>query len=191
MQRRWIKRIMALGMLLAVYLLSREGAVLAGQQKVQSPGVIVIDSGHGGIDPGVVGIGGLEEKGVNLKIAGYLGEYLKKEGYKIVFTRKDDRGLYEENSSNKKSQDLKHRCELIAETAPLLTLSIHQNSYPDESVCGPQVFYYTDSEQGKKLAESIQEAVNTQLEVQRPRTANANNSYYLLKKSNPNHYQNI
>lgn len=183
MGRKWIKRIMAGVMLCAIYLLSREGAVLTAQEKTENPGAIVIDSGHGGVDPGVVGIDGLEEKGINLKIAGFLGEYLEAEGYEVVFTREDDTGLYDEDSRNKKNQDLKKRCALIEETEPILTVSIHQNSYQDESVCGPQVFYYTDSEGGKALAECIQETMNEQLEIQRPRKAKANDSYYLLKKS--------
>ena len=183
MGKQWIKRGMAAGMLLAIYLLSREGAVMAAKEQVRDPAVIVIDSGHGGIDPGVVGIDGLEEKGINLKIAGYLGWYLEKEGFRVVFTREDDRGLYEEDSPNKKNQDLKNRCALIRETAPVLTISIHQNSYQDQSVCGPQVFYYTGSEKGKELAECIQETLNEGLEIQRPRKAKSNGSYYLLKKS--------
>ena len=168
MGKQWIKRGMAAGMLLAIYLLSREGAVMAAKEQVRDPAVIVIDSGHGGIDPGVVGIDGLEEKGINLKIAGYLGWYLEKEGFRVVFTREDDRGLYEEDSPNKKNQDLRNRCALIRETAPVLTISIHQNSYQDQSVCGPQVFYYTGSEKGKELAECIQETLNEELEIQRP-----------------------
>lgn len=183
MGKRWIKRFMAAGMLFAIYLLSREGAVLAGKTRIQEQKVIVVDSGHGGIDPGVVGIDGLEEKGINLKIAGYLGEFLEEEGFQVVFTREDDRGLYEEDSPNKKNQDLKKRCEIIKETDPLLTVSIHQNSYQDPGVCGPQVFYYTGSEKGEELAESIQEALNEELEIQRPRKAKANASYYLLKKT--------
>ncbi len=183
MGKRWVKSLMAAGMLFAIYLLSGEGAVLAGKARLQEPKVIVVDSGHGGIDPGVVGIDGLEEKGINLKIAGYLGEFLEEEGFQVVFTREDDRGLYEEDSPNKKNQDLKKRCEIIKETDPLLTVSIHQNSYQDPNVCGPQVFYYAGSEKGEELAESIQDALNEELEVQRPRRAKANASYYLLKKT--------
>ena len=81
-----------------------------------------------------------------------------------------------------KRQDLENRCALIEKEAPLLTVSIHQNSYQDEEVCGPQVFYYTDSEEGKGLAECIQKALNEELEIQNPRKAKANDSYYLLKK---------
>ena len=45
------------------------------------------------------------------------------------------------------------------------------------------MFYYTDSEGGKALAECIQETMNEQLEIQKHRKAKANDSYYLLKKS--------
>ena len=183
MQKKWLKGIMALCMLCAVYLLAGEGAVLVGKTAGGSRGTIVIDSGHGGIDPGVVGIGKLEEKDVNLKIAGYLAEYLKKEGYETVMTRESDEGLYEEDSRNKKVQDMQNRCALIKETKPLLTVSIHQNSYPDQSVCGPQVFYYSGSVKGAQLAKCIQQELNTQLEAKRPRVEKANQTYYLLKRS--------
>lgn len=184
MRKIWLRRFMALSMLFAVYLLSREGAILAGKTKAEeSRGVIVIDSGHGGIDPGVVGIGNLEEKNVNLKIAKYLAKYLEKAGYTPVLTREEDCGLYDEDSRNKKVQDMQNRCALIKEAKPLLTVSIHQNSYQDEAVCGPQVFYYTNSAQGAELAGCIQEELNTQLEVSRPRTEKGNSTYYLLKRS--------
>lgn len=174
---------MAVCMLCALYLLSREGALMVNKKAEGSKGVIVVDSGHGGVDPGVVGIDGLEEKGINLKIAKYLAGYLEKEGYEAVLTREEDKGLYDADSSNKKIQDMQNRCALIKEIYPILTVSIHQNSYQDGSVCGPQVFYYTDSKQGKELAGFIQEELNTQLKVLRPRTEKANSTYYLLKKS--------
>ena len=65
----------------------------------------------------------------------------------------------------------------------MLTVSIHQNSYGDEAVCGPQVFYYKDSVKGRELARCIQEELNTQLQVSSPRTEKANSTYYLLKRS--------
>lgn len=183
MRKRWLKRTMALCMLCAIYLLSREGALLASKEAKESRGVIVIDSGHGGIDPGVVGIGDIEEKDINLRIAKYLSAYLEKEGYETALTRTGDKGLYEEESRNKKIQDMQNRCALIQELEPLLTVSIHQNSYQDPAVCGPQVFYYTGSEEGERLAGYIQEELNSDLEVQRPRTEKGNSTYYLLKKS--------
>lgn len=183
MKKKWLKGLMTICMLCAVYLLSREGAMLAGKNMTGEKGLIMIDSGHGGIDPGVVGIGGIQEKEINLKIAKYLDDELKKNGYKVILTRKDDNGLYDEDSKNKKVQDMQRRCAMIKEEKPILTVSIHQNSYQDEAVCGPQVFYYKSSSEGANLAKCIQEELNTQLEVEKPRVEKANSTYYLLKRS--------
>lgn len=98
-------------------------------------------------------------------------------------TRTKDEGLYDENTNNKKVQDMQNRCNLIKEKKPVMTISIHQNSYPDASVCGPQVFYFTHSVEGAKLGKSIQDQLNTYLEVARPRVEKGNSTYYLLKKS--------
>ena len=183
MRNRWARRCMALCMLLSIYLLSREGAILVGKAGEYQKGVIMIDSGHGGIDPGVVGIGDLQEKDVNLKIAKELAQELEKEGYQTILTREEDKVLYDQDSRNKKVQDMQNRCAMIKEKKPLLTVSIHQNSYGDEAVCGPQVFYYKDSVKGRELARCIQEELNTQLQVSSPRTEKANSTYYLLKRS--------
>ena len=183
MRRRWLKQGMALCMLFAIYLLSREGAILTAKMGTETKGIIIIDSGHGGIDPGVVGIGGLQEKEVNLEIARYLEKELKKEGYEVFLTRESDKGLYEEGSRNKKVQDMQNRCAMIQEKKPLLTVSIHQNSYEDQEVCGPQVFYYTHSVKGATLAKCIQEELNQQLQIENPRVEKANSTYYLLKRS--------
>lgn len=183
MKKRWIRGLMTICMLCAVYCLSREGAMLVGKNVVEEKGLILIDSGHGGVDPGVVGIGGIKEKDINLKIAKKLAGALKKKGYKAVLIRKDDNGLYDSDSKNKKVQDMQNRCAMIRSEKPLLTVSIHQNSYQDEAVCGPQVFYYKNSEKGANLARCIQEELNVQLEVEKPRTEKANSTYYLLKRS--------
>ena len=70
---------------------------------------------------------------------------------------------------------------MLKEYAPVLSVSIHQNSYSDPQVKGPQVFYYADSENGRNLALAIQEELNRQLSVARPREAKGNRTYYLLK----------
>lgn len=145
--------------------------------------VIVIDSGHGGSDPGKIGVNQAKEKDINLAIAKKLEKHLKKEGYQVVMTREDDSGLYAKEGSGSKSEDMRNRCALIEKTAPALTVSIHQNSYTSEAIAGPQVFYYASSEEGKRIAACIQEAMNEALEIEKPREIKGNDTYYLLKRS--------
>ena len=179
--------IMACLMLVSFYLLSRQAAVVSVSSKKvpkgQEKGVIVIDAGHGGEDPGMIGIKNLEEKGINLQIAKKLCAHLEKEGYTVVMTREKDQGLYGESRNNRKAQDMQKRIRIIKETTPLLTVSIHQNSYTSPEIQGAQVFYYGQSENGKKLAEILQTALIEQVDPDNHRAAKANESYYLLKKT--------
>lgn len=98
-------------------------------------------------------------------------------------TREEDKGLYDSSAANKKAQDMQRRIAMIREHMPVLSVSIHQNSYHDAGVHGPQVFYYESSVEGKKLAEAVQSSLNDLLEVDRPREVKGNTSYYLLKRS--------
>lgn len=144
---------------------------------------VVIDAGHGGMDPGKVGINGAYEKDINLQIALLVKKYLEATDIRVVMTRETDDGLYDSNASNKKVQDMKRRIALIDETAPVATISIHQNSYQEEYVHGAQVFYYDSSVQGKKLAEYIQAQLVEKVDRNNKRGIKANSSYYLLKKT--------
>lgn len=176
---------MACLLLICFFFLSRQAAEVSNNlndKKVQD-NVIVLDAGHGGIDPGMLGIGGLEEKKINLEVALRLQQLLESKGFTVVMTRSEDKGLYDESSNSKKSQDMQRRIALINESKPVLTVSIHQNSYQDSSVKGPQVFYFQHSAEGEKLARALQESLNTGLAVERPRKEKANTTYYLLKRS--------
>lgn len=175
---------MAVMLLLGACLFARRGAYMVDSLKTQTGDVcIVVDAGHGGDDPGKIGITDVKEKDINLKIAKELEILLKKEGIKVVMTRTDDGGLYEQSSNNKKVEDMRKRCEIITKADPVFTVSIHQNSYPDESIKGAQVFYYGQSQEGKKLAETLQNVLVQQLDPQNHRQAKANESYFLLKKT--------
>ena len=188
MKKYRIELTMACLLLVCFYLLSRQAAVISvnqterGTQKAASP-LILVDAGHGGSDPGMIGVGGLEEKGINLSISLLLRDTLEKSGYSVIMTREEDKGLYDSSAANKKAQDMQRRIAMIREYAPVLSVSIPQNSYQDEGVHGPQVFYYESSVEGKKLAEAVQSSLNNQLEVDRPREVKGNTSYYLLKRS--------
>ena len=98
-------------------------------------------------------------------------------------TRTDNNGLYDENASGKKVQDMKRRVSMMEEAKADLAVSIHQNSYPDPAIKGAQVFYYTSSVEGKQLAKRLQERLVKGLDPQNHRQAKANDSYYLLKKT--------
>ena len=78
---------------------------------------------------------------------------------------------------------MKNRVQIIEEKKPALTVSIHQNSYHEEYVHGAQVFYYSNSEKSKELAERIQQVMTLELDKDNTRQAKANDSYYLLKKT--------
>ena len=64
-----------------------------------------------------------------------------------------------------------------------MTISIHQNSYTSPEIKGAQVFYYTTSTESQKLAEILQKTLIEQVDPQNHREAKANDSYYLLKKT--------
>lgn len=168
-----------------VYNLSYQAAALNSQVAVLSPAVshrhiVVIDSGHGGNDPGKVGVNGALEKDINLQIAKRLKQYLEASDVQVVMTRDNDTGLYSEHDTNKKMADMQARCRLINETAPALVVSIHQNSYHEESVRGGQVFYYKGSSDGKRLAETLQKRFTSVSDTENRRLAKANDTYYLL-----------
>lgn len=127
---------------------------------------------------------GANEKTLNLIYARKLAALLETEGYEVVLTRTTEDGLYDADASNKKAQDMQRRVAIIEEEDPILTVSIHQNSYAeDSSVKGPQVFYYEQSAEGEKLAAAIQNSLNEELAIERPRTQKGNTTYYILKRS--------
>lgn len=145
---------------------------------------IIIDPGHGGFDPGKVGIDEtILEKDINLSISHILKKQLEKAGYHVIMTRTKDEGLYNEGDSNKKITDMRKRVETINESNALLAVSIHQNSFTQASSKGAQVFYHSQSEEGKILAETIQEQIKTELQDDNRRAAKSNNTYYMLKKT--------
>lgn len=143
---------------------------------------VVIDPGHGGRDPGKEGVNGVLEKDINLAIALYLKECYERVGINVILTRTEDVGLYEEDDNNKKSSDMKKRCEIVENAKPDIVISIHQNSYIDEEVNGAQVFHYEGSENGRILATYIQNRLGL-IEGMNKRPVKANNEYYILRNT--------
>lgn len=175
---------MSVIVLVCACVLARTSAVyVTGRQVAEQKNCIVIDVGHGGFDSGKVGVNGELEKDINLQVALKLKDTLEAKGMQVVMTREDDQGLYDADARNKKAQDLQRRCELINKENPLMTVSIHQNSYTSPQIKGAQVFYYTTSKESQTLAETVQKTLIEKVDPQNHRQAKANDSYYLLKKT--------
>lgn len=145
--------------------------------------VVVIDAGHGGKDPGKVGINGALEKDINLCIALRLKNLLEQNNISVIMTREEDRDLASEQAVNRKNEDLRARAKLIEESAPAVMVSIHQNSYTSEEADGAQVFYHAGSEEGKLLGTMVQKQLKNEIQDGNHRVAKSNKEYYLLKKA--------
>lgn len=175
---------MAACLLVAAFILARQGAVLVQSEKASSKKIcIVVDAGHGGSDPGKVGVNDALEKDINLALALKLKDLLEKKDIEVVLTRDSDAGLYPADATNKKASDMQKRCEIITEANPVFTVSLHQNSYTTADIKGAQVFYYGQSQKGEELANILQESLISRVDPENKRTAKANESYYLLKKT--------
>ena len=182
--KKKIELLMGLCILLCAFVLARNSAVFVQSERAGSaPLCIVVDAGHGGDDPGKIGINDALEKDINLQIALKLQKLLEQNNIKVVMTRDTDQGLYSDGATNKKAEDMQTRCKIIEDSDALFTVSIHQNSYTSPEIQGAQVFYYGQSETGKKLAETLQSALIKQVDPDNHREAKANESYYLLKKT--------
>ena len=108
MKRLAMEELCGLILLLMVFLAAKYGSVQvvsAQAQKKEQP-VVVVDVGHGGRDPGKVGIDGSLEKDVNLAIALRLKTYLEQSDVKVVTTRETDTALYGKEDSRKKMADM-------------------------------------------------------------------------------------
>ncbi len=184
-----VKKRISVGIVLAVLVIagihmsgSAQFAVMT-KKADRAEYTVCIDSGHGGNDPGKVGIAGTKEKEVNLAIALKLKKSLEKQNIRVVMTRTDDRNLADLNATNEKTSDMKNRVEKMDSEQPDAVVSIHQNSYTDSSAKGAQVFYYSESKEGKELAEILQKSLIQNADPENHRMAKANTSYYILKNT--------
>jgi N-acetylmuramoyl-L-alanine amidase len=91
---------------------------------------VVVDPGHGGRDPGAIGIGGLREKDVTLRLSKAIGKRLARAGLRVVYTREGDQTL-----------DLEERTALAESVGGDLFLSVHANAAPRRSVSGVETYY--------------------------------------------------
>lgn len=181
--RQRVELLLSVLFLLGLIAASRSiGKYVSSAQVEDRKAVVVVDAGHGGADPGKVGVNDAKEKDINLTIAKKVVKLLEKKKVNVVMTRTDDSMLAKSDAQNKKAEDMKARVEIIDKELPDLVVSIHQNSYHEENVSGAQVFYYSHSEKGKEAAEIMQKALLA-VDEDNHRQAKANDTYYLLKRT--------
>lgn len=154
---------------------------------------LVIDVGHGGQDSGAVGADGTVEKNINLAIGKALKEEAEKYGVEVIMTREKDEGLYfagdGESGRWSKLGDMKERKRIIDEADPELTVSIHLNSFKQDSrVRGAQVFYPKSApeqtyEENKVTAEEIQESLKNGINDGTDRVVLPKDDMYLFKNN--------
>lgn len=170
-------------LLLTVCAFAGHDVALTMEAKEHQPLTLVIDAGHGGMDPGASAPDGTSEREINLSVTEKLRESAENAGIKVVLTREDSLGLIPDDSGGKWSKlgDLNVRRDIIEETQPDVVLSIHLNSYTaDSSVRGAQVFYAEEA--SKSLAEAIQESIKTGVDDGTGRIALAKKDMYLFQR---------
>jgi N-acetylmuramoyl-L-alanine amidase len=128
-----------------------EGGALPGRP-ARMP-VVVIDPGHGGVDPGRIGPGGMKEKDVVLDVSRRLASVLAQRGYEVRMTRTADTLI-----------NLAHRPKMANEwrgNRPGLFLSIHANGVSDGRVRGFETFFLSDArtEDERRVAEMENAAI--------------------------------
>lgn len=145
--------------------------------------VLVIDAGHGGVDPGAVGISKVLEKDITLGVSKRLQALVQQSGAKAIMIRENDSDLgTSQGLLRRKREDLAQRIQLAIDSQAEVYLSIHANSFPDPKLTGAQTFYHSDSPGGKLLAQSIQQELNSMTNTKR--VAKGNQDIYVLKKAN-------
>ena len=116
-------------------------------------GTVVLDPGHGGVEPGAVGPNGLEERHLNLAVTNFTRALLEANGVPVVLTRSGDYRI-----------TLEARAKIVEVIKPKAFVSIHFNAEPDGPRSGPgaETYYQTKGDsaaESKRLAGLIYEEV--------------------------------
>lgn len=151
-----MKRIIIV-LLILLFLLS-SAAFSKVSNKLINEKIIYLDPGHGGIDGGTSYYDTLE-KDITLSFSYILKDVLENAGYKVYMIRTGDYDLADDNSNNRKRDDILKRVELINNSRSDLYISIHVNSYPGGKERGAQTFYNSKNINSKLLAEAIQSKI--------------------------------
>lgn len=139
---------------------------------VRGKRVIVIDPGHGGPDPGAIGIGGVRETNVVLDISLEVSRILQRQGVTVYLTRTDERDV-----------DLPPRVSLAERVRASAFVSIHANaismSRPD--VNGLETYHAPGARLGSRLARTVHNTILRSLRMRDRRVRPAR--FYVIRKT--------
>lgn len=107
---------------------------------------VVLDPGHGGRDPGAIGVGGVREKDVTLAMARALRKGLESRGFRVVLTREDDRAI-----------SLEERTAMAEAAGGDLFVSLHANAARQRSVRGVETYYPDENHERHSLTVAARE----------------------------------
>lgn len=127
---------------------------------------------------------GISEAAINLKIALKLQSLLEQSGASVVLTRSDENAIYDVDKKTlreKKVSDIKNRVNIGNNSSADVFISIHLNKIDQSQYYGWQTFYKKGSEEGKKLATSIQENLNGSIQKENKRVPMKIDNIYLVK----------
>src|SRR5947209_7134156 len=106
-------------------------ALFAASAHAQTSRTIIIDAGHGGFDRGGVPYQKIGEKNLTLDVAQRLGALLRRDGYRVVFTRDSDVFI-----------PLGERVRIANSQRNATFVSIHFNSASRSGANGIETYYY-------------------------------------------------
>lgn len=113
--------------------------------------LVIIDPGHGGKDPGAVGLKGLKEKNVILPISLDVSRLLQEKGIQVELTRSADYFV-----------SLQRRADLANQAGADIFVSIHANAVGGDRshINGMEVFYYEHRDLSEAIHRSIVSSIN-------------------------------
>ena len=135
-------------------------------------------------DEGAQSSNGTTEAETNLKIALKLQNLLEQSGCTVILTRSDENAIYDIDSKTlkqKKISDIKNRVKIGNESSADIFVSIHLNKIPQSQYDGWQTFYKEGSEDGARLAKTIQENLNKTIQKENNRIAKTIDKIYIIK----------
>jgi N-acetylmuramoyl-L-alanine amidase len=107
---------------------------------------VIVDAGHGGSDPGAIGLGGLREKDVTLRLSKLLTKKLRSMGFQVVETRKSDRFV-----------GLEERTAIAEASDGDVFISLHANAAPRRSVQGIETYYPDENHERHSMRIAMRE----------------------------------